>query len=246
MRRGPAGAGVDQHGLPRLQIGQTHEHPPGGEPVDRNRRGVRKGEFVGNRPCLTGGNTDHVRVPPESGGRNHPIAVRKALDPFSNPVHGAGHLIAHDARQRRRVLVEPHPGQNVGEIDARRADPDPDFAGLRFGIRRLPHFQYFWPTVFWYPHLPHFNSPNYSIPLSAVVSGPRLLYRLPCGDRELPPSPRRGRWLDPLKRRSGLWVEQTPGHGANLIEEVERGLGAISIDGSSLNQEAKVAVDLLG
>ena len=45
---------------------------------------------------------------------------------------------------------------------------------------------------------------------------------------------------------SALGMQQAPGHGAHVIEGLERGFGARTIDGSSMDQEPKVAVHLLG
>jgi hypothetical protein len=41
-------------------------------------------------------------------------------------------------------------------------------------------------------------------------------------------------------------MQQAPSHGAHFIEGFERSFGARSIDGSSLDQESKVAVHLFG
>ena len=45
------------------------------------------------------------------------------------------------------------------------------------------------------------------------------------------------------EHQSGLWVEQTPGHGSDLIEGLN---GPVGVDDSSLSEELQVTVDLLG
>ena len=43
--------------------------------------------------------------------------------------------------------------------------------------------------------------------------------------------------------QSRFWVEQTPGHGSDLIEGLK---GPVGVDDSSLSEELQVTVDLLG
>ena len=45
---------------------------------------------------------------------------------------------------------------------------------------------------------------------------------------------------------SPLGVDQPPGHGPNLIEEVESGVGSAFADGPCLGQESKMGIDLFG
>ena len=41
-------------------------------------------------------------------------------------------------------------------------------------------------------------------------------------------------------------MEETPGHGTNFVEELDRLVRSLAIDGSRLNQELKMAVNFLG
>jgi len=55
--------------------------------------------------------------------------------------------------------------------------------------------------------------------------------------------PMQARWPAPQWPSSGLWVEQPPRHGSDLIEGLK---GSVGIDDSSLSEELQVTVDLLG
>jgi hypothetical protein len=39
-------------------------------------------------------------------------------------------------------------------------------------------------------------------------------------------------------------VEETPGHGSDVVEEIECGFGLGSIDGTGFDQKAQVGIDL--
>ena len=52
------------------------------------------------------------------------------------------------------------------------------------------------------------------------------------------PSPEGGETPSPFR------VDQPPGHGTDLIEEVEGGVGSDSVDGARLGEEPKVSVNL--
>ena len=45
---------------------------------------------------------------------------------------------------------------------------------------------------------------------------------------------------------SGLRIEEAPGHGTDLIEEVEGDLDSVVIDSTSAGEETEVGIDLLG
>ncbi len=42
------------------------------------------------------------------------------------------------------------------------------------------------------------------------------------------------------------WVEKSPGHGADIVEEIEGGFCSFRVDGTCADQKAKVSVDLFG
>src|SRR5215210_3088147 len=63
-----------------------------------------------------------------------------AVLPLAYRLDLAGHLIAHDGGKLRRIGIEPDAGKDVGEVDAGRANGDPDLAraGLRSGALLEP------------------------------------------------------------------------------------------------------------
>ncbi len=45
---------------------------------------------------------------------------------------------------------------------------------------------------------------------------------------------------------SSSWIEEAPGDGSDVVEELEGGLGLGGVDGAGTDEEAEVSVDLSG
>ena len=45
--------------------------------------------------------------------------------------------------------------------------------------------------------------------------------------------------------KSGFRMEETPGHGADVVEELESGYRSVSVEGTFMDEEPEVGVDLL-
>ena len=91
---------------------------------------------------LDGGYHDGVGVAAESGERDDPVARSESDHVAADFVDFAGHLVADDHRRFWRVRVEPESGENVGEVDARRTDPDANVRVPSRGIGNFSHLEY--------------------------------------------------------------------------------------------------------
>jgi hypothetical protein len=76
-------------------------------------------------------------------------------DAWSGGVYDAGDLVADDDRRFGSVGIEPDAGEDVGEVDARGADPDADFARSRYRVGRFTSLEYVCATVAGNDHLTH-------------------------------------------------------------------------------------------
>src|SRR3954462_8297446 len=91
---------------------------------------------------MDGGYDDGVSIAAESGERDDPVARRESDHVASDFVDLAGYLVANDHGRFWRVRVEAESGENVGEVDARRADADANVGVPSRGIGNLSHLEY--------------------------------------------------------------------------------------------------------
>jgi hypothetical protein len=87
------------------------------------------------------------------------LAVGDTIDALTRAIDDARDLVPHHGRQRRRVTVETHPGQDLGEVEARGPDSHPHLAGSRFRVRRFPDLEHIRSTSLGDPYLSHCGPP---------------------------------------------------------------------------------------
>ena len=128
----PARPGVDQRGLPGLQVAEFEEAVVGrsegdgdaGRPVGRHALGDLPGERLGHRPALC--------MRPVEAHRHGPVPDREAAHVGTHLGHGAGALVAHHVGHPGQVAAEPV--ERVAPFDADRLDVHQDVAGSRHGV----------------------------------------------------------------------------------------------------------------
>ena len=127
---------VDEHGFAGGQRGHPVERQRCGQIGDRDCRGLGVAEPIGKPVDLRRRHRHHVGIAAEARQRDDAIAGVHGGDPRADRVDEPGHLVADDHRRLRRVGVDADTGEEVGEIDAGRADADPDLAlrGRRIGV----------------------------------------------------------------------------------------------------------------
>ena len=96
----------------------------GGDEVDAGRE----------REDLPGVDADLLGVPATGEQRADLVADRPQVDPFPDRVDPAAHLEAGVLRGAGRWWVEAHPLHDVGTVDPRGGDGDPDLAGTGLGV----------------------------------------------------------------------------------------------------------------
>ncbi|MDR3418280.1 MAG: hypothetical protein P4L83_19065 [Nevskia sp.] len=142
-RRQPdAAAGVvDQHGLVPGQGAHHHQQLPGREVIDRDRRRLLMAQAGRLAEYLLLGHHHRVGVAAETRQCEYLLALPVGRRTGAGRIDHAGHLVADHAGQPGCIRVEPLAGQDVGEIDAAGAHPDPHFAFPRQRIRRFAQLQ---------------------------------------------------------------------------------------------------------
>ena len=143
----PAAGVVHQHGLARGERRHPVERNRRRQVADRHRRRLRVAQAIRKAVGLRGRHDDRVRVAAEARERDDAIAFVGNGDVAADRVHDAGDFVADDHRRLGRVRVEPDAGEDVGEIDARGAHPDPDLPVARRGVGRLAHLEDVGPAV---------------------------------------------------------------------------------------------------
>ena len=94
--------------------------------------------------------------------------------------------------------------------------------------------------------LPHTALPATTPSLGGLPEGRSCVRHVPLGKGTLD-SWRHGRPQPGVTDyRSSFGVEHSPGHGANLIEKIECGIGSVFVDGACLGKQPEVGVDLFG
>ncbi len=127
--------GMNEDALALRDVAETDEHDPGRDVVDRDRGRLLERELVRDRKGRGARDANHVAVASEARESEDARSGREPLDTGSETVDGAGDLVAHDRRERRRVGVEAETSHDVREVDARGRDADAHLAlaGLRIG-----------------------------------------------------------------------------------------------------------------
>ena len=132
-----AAGGMNQHGLAAFEAAHDDDELPGGEIVDRDRRGGLRRHAGRPHEDLAGRGADHIGIAAEPRHRQDVAPDQGAVDARSDRIDAARDLVARNHRQRRQVRIETETAQNIGEIDAARFDADAHLALTRNGIGRL-------------------------------------------------------------------------------------------------------------
>ena len=145
-----------RHGQPHATRGGMHEdqlagsggddadeHVMGSEIDDGERGTLLEAPSLRQREDERGGNHDELALAPELGHRDDTVPDPRRGDAAPHGVHDARNFVADDARRPGRVGVEALPSQQIGEVDARRLDPDAHRAWGDRWIGRLAHGEHF-------------------------------------------------------------------------------------------------------
>ena len=207
---------------------RVHQHPlPGGEasPRDqgivRGEKGLRHGgrrliaERVGDRQCLILVHREQLGHRATADQSHHPVAHLPAGD-APNRLDLARVLHAGDVggpARRRRVVASPL--QQIGPVEARRPDANPDVTRMHLGPRHFPEGDDFGSSGAGVDHGSHARSPPHRWFLRSLPRyGPRWV-RTRCG--------RRGVLLDQVPTESDIdrWPKKSriPGekHRGHLV-----------------------------
>ena len=98
-------------------------------------------------PDEVGRHDDVVRVAAEARERHHVAADLVPRRSWPDRIDVARHFVAHHQRRRRRVRIEAHARENVGEVHAAGLHADADFARAGLGRRALALLQDFRTAV---------------------------------------------------------------------------------------------------
>jgi hypothetical protein len=135
---GPAGRGVDQHGLPRGDAAQRFERRQRGWPVHDQAQGLLVGPARRHRQ--RGGYGQHQVLGEGAAGDTDADDVGAGLQ-VSHPLANGGDFThALDARQVRRLRAAHERAAGLGdvdEVDAGGGDPDQDLARARARYQRV-------------------------------------------------------------------------------------------------------------
>ncbi len=96
---------------------------------------------------VPGGDHDIVRVSAVPDQAHRPVAGRPVVDSFARGHDLAGHLEPRTVGAGRHCIVQSGAHEQVGEVDARRPDPEVHFARTRFRQRDLALDEHFRRSV---------------------------------------------------------------------------------------------------
>ena len=142
-----SGGGVDQRPLALLEPAHDHERGVSGRVVDRDGGALLEAELLRQRIDLVDGNRDQLGVAAESRPGEHAVAGLEVLHPVADRLDLARDLVADDARRARSVWIDARARHQIGEVDPRRLDRNPDLAGTDGRVRPLLDAQDLRPTM---------------------------------------------------------------------------------------------------
>ena len=143
-----AGSGVNEDPLTGAQRSVTVQAGPRGRIVDRDRGALLETHRVGQRYRICRCDVDDFGVTAETCSRQNSFADTTGIHPVTDGGHRAGDFVTDDRRELRRVRIEAHAGEVVGEVDSGGPNLDPQLARARWRrVRPLLNLQHRWVSV---------------------------------------------------------------------------------------------------
>ena len=129
---------LDQHPIAGAEAADHHEAGVRGGVVDDDRGALLEAHRIRERQDLALGHAHELRVAAEASPGDHPVARLESGHPLTDGLDLARHLVADHRRQRRRIGIDARTRHQVGEVDPRRPDRDPDLPGADGRARAAP------------------------------------------------------------------------------------------------------------
>ena len=146
---------LDQHALARPERAVADQARGRRRVHDRQGGALLEAPAVGQGNEVPGAGHDQLGVGAEAAAAHHAISDRDPLGPLPQRLDLAGELVADDARRLRRVLVQAHPCEHVGEVHAGGLHPHPHLARAWLRIGPLLDLHYLGPAVLGDHQRPH-------------------------------------------------------------------------------------------
>ena len=163
------GCGMDEHGLPGLDLAEVMQAVPGGEPRGGQAGGRGVVDAVGNGHDVRGGNHRLLAVEARfvrGAAGDHAGARFETGDAAAHSADGAAGLQAEHERRPAGAVVPACAGEEVGPVDAGGADVDEDLAGAGRRGRGVGQVQYLGGTEVVEHDAAHRGSPVVRVPVT--------------------------------------------------------------------------------